>query len=143
MKIASLPSRPTAPASFGGKGFTSAQMKAAFDRLPLFIIERLNGLIDDILATGDDSLAGAIATGISAGHSLSSLFADITDGSFSSYLALGDEKLADYALRLDLAVNELTEKVAYILAAIDDPIISGGTPAERAALAISAEEVSD
>ena len=47
-KIASLPSRPTAPTAFGGKGYTSSEMKAAFDRLPLFIIERLNELIDDV-----------------------------------------------------------------------------------------------
>ncbi|MBQ7314885.1 MAG: hypothetical protein IJW83_02640 [Clostridia bacterium] len=48
IKIASLPTRPTAPTSFGGKGYTASDMKAAFDRLPLFIIERLNALIDDV-----------------------------------------------------------------------------------------------
>ena len=35
LKVASLPTRPTAPQSFGGKGFTAAEMKAAFDKLPL------------------------------------------------------------------------------------------------------------
>ena len=29
--ISSLPSRPTAPASFGGRGFSANEMKAAFD----------------------------------------------------------------------------------------------------------------
>ena len=48
LKISSLPSRPTAPPSFGGKGYTAKEMKEAFDKLPLFIIERLNSLIDDI-----------------------------------------------------------------------------------------------
>lgn len=48
IKISSLPTRPTAPTSFGGKGYTASDMKAAFDRLPLFIIERLNALIDDV-----------------------------------------------------------------------------------------------
>ena len=48
LKVASLPSRPTAPAANGGAGYTANQMKAAFDRLPLFIIERLNELIDDV-----------------------------------------------------------------------------------------------
>ena len=48
LKVASLPSRPTAPPSFGGRGYTAKEMKEAFDKLPLFIIGRLNSLIDDI-----------------------------------------------------------------------------------------------
>ncbi len=48
LKIASLPTRPTAPTTFGGMGYSAADMKAAFDALPLFIIERLNALIDDV-----------------------------------------------------------------------------------------------
>ena len=48
LKISSLPSRPTAPVANGGSGFTSNQMKAAFDRLPLYLVEKINGIIDDI-----------------------------------------------------------------------------------------------
>ena len=48
LKVASLPSRPTASADVGGRGYTATQMKEAFDRLPLFIIERLNDLIDEL-----------------------------------------------------------------------------------------------
>ena len=48
LKVASLPSRPTASADVGGRGYTPMQMKEAFDRLPLFIIERLNGLIGEL-----------------------------------------------------------------------------------------------
>ncbi len=48
MKISSLPTRPNASSAFGGKGYNSSEMKAAFDKLPLFIIERFNKLIDDI-----------------------------------------------------------------------------------------------
>ena len=32
MKISNLPTRPTSPQSFGGKGYTAADMKAAFDK---------------------------------------------------------------------------------------------------------------
>ena len=46
--IASLPTRPTAPTAFGGKGLTSVEMKEAFDKLPKLAIERFNDLIDDI-----------------------------------------------------------------------------------------------
>ena len=48
LTIASLPTRPTAPTAFGGKGLTSTEMKEAFDRLPMLAITRLNELIDDI-----------------------------------------------------------------------------------------------
>ena len=54
LKISSLPSRPTAPPSFGGRGYTAKEMKEAFDRLPLFIIERLNSLIDDVEIIKDE-----------------------------------------------------------------------------------------
>ena len=38
LKISSLPANPTAGVSYGGLGYNSNQMKAAFDALPLFII---------------------------------------------------------------------------------------------------------
>ena len=78
--IASLPSRPTAPKSLGGMGYGAAEMKHAFDRLPLYVAERYNELISDIKSFGDDSLAAAIPTGIKNGHTLHSLFEDIESG---------------------------------------------------------------
>ena len=48
LKIENLPTRPTAPEYFGGLGYSARDMKAAFDRLPLFIIEVLNSLIEDV-----------------------------------------------------------------------------------------------
>ncbi len=45
MGVASLPTRPTAPREFGGKGYTPAELKAAFDRLPRLIAERFNNLL--------------------------------------------------------------------------------------------------
>ena len=54
LRIASLPTRPTANSSFGSKGYTSTEMKEAFDLLPNLIAERLNALIEDAL---DGSLA--------------------------------------------------------------------------------------
>lgn len=43
--VSSLPITPTASPAFGGKSYTPAQMKAAFDRLPRLIAERLNAVI--------------------------------------------------------------------------------------------------
>ncbi len=48
LKVASLPTRPTAPTAFGGKGYTSTEMKQSFDRLPLRILSELNTLISEI-----------------------------------------------------------------------------------------------
>ncbi len=94
-KISSLPTRPTASSAFGGKGYTAAQMKAAFDALPLFIIERLNTLISDIKASPDESVAGEIKTGLTSQHTLAALFSDIKDGTFAAYLNVMGESLSD------------------------------------------------
>ncbi len=106
LKIASMPTRPTAPAAFGGGGYTPSELKAAFDRLPLFIIERFNALIEDILSCGEGSLADAIGTGISEGHTLASLFSDIVSGDFAAYLNVGGESLASALAR----INERLER---------------------------------
>ncbi len=103
LKVASLPTRPTSPKAFGGNGYTATQMKEAFDKLPLFIIERFNALISDILDTGADSIAHEIATGIKSGHTLSDLFEDISNGSFLNYVVLDNISLLRHfiALRKD------------------------------------------
>lgn len=115
--IASLPTRPTAPRSLGGMGYKASQMKSAFDKLPLYIIERYNELISDILALGDDSLAAAIPTGIKEGQSLSDLFADIESGAIAGYLTFLGKSLGDHITHiygememLKKALNSLTDK---------------------------------
>ena len=88
--VASLPVRPTASRELGGLGYSSSELKAAFDRLPLFIIERFNALLDDI---SDGSLAAQIPTNISPSHSLAKMLEDIKCGNFASYLSIGDASL--------------------------------------------------
>ena len=70
LKISSLPTRPTAPTAFGGKGYTATEMKEAFDKLPLKIIESFNSLIDDIEY-------GALAEAISEQEPIASLVRDV------------------------------------------------------------------
>ena len=48
LRVSSLPTRPTAPTAFGGKGYTATEMKAAFDMLPLYIKDSFNALVGDI-----------------------------------------------------------------------------------------------
>ena len=83
--ISSLPTRPTLSYSRGGAGYSASDMKAAFDKLPLLIIEKYNNLIDDVHALGDGSLASDIPTGIKDGHTLGALFEDLASGELATY----------------------------------------------------------
>ena len=80
-------------------------MKAAFDALPLLIIERFNLLLDDVSKVGEGSLASAIPTGIKEEQSLTELFAEITSGAFAAYLMVDGSSLmttvCDIKARLD------------------------------------------
>ena len=110
LKISSLPTRPTAPSSFGGRGYTSAEMKAAFDRLPLFIIERFNALIADIEAVGEGSLASSIMTELAEGHSLCHLFSEIKSGELLSRIPAGDGSLASELADIKERLSRLEER---------------------------------
>ncbi len=104
-KVASLPTRPTSVGIYGGLGYSSSEMKAAFDRLPLHIIEKFNSLLDDISALGEDSLASDIPTGINEEHRLCDLFSDIQNGNLASYMTVNGESLASIISRLSEAVG--------------------------------------
>lgn len=110
LKVSSLPTRPTAPVSLGGRGYSAEEMKAAFDRLPVYIIERFNRLIEDIEAVGEQSLAGAIKTGIADGHSLYDLFCDLKSGKALSYIGAGDRTLATELADIRARLTELEER---------------------------------
>jgi hypothetical protein len=105
--ISSLPSRPTAPVSLGGKGYGASQMKEAFDKLPLYIIERYNELINDISELGEDSLCAAIPTGIRDGHTLCDLFKDVKNGGLAGYLIFLGKSLNEHILALYEEIDAL------------------------------------
>ncbi|MBQ7387362.1 MAG: hypothetical protein IJW03_04255 [Clostridia bacterium] len=109
LSVSSLPTHPTAPEGLGGKGYTSADMKAAFDKLPLFIIERFNALIDDIESFGEDCAAASIPTGIEEGHTLFKLFSDVKDGNFAAYLTVGEVTLLTKLSELEAKISALEE----------------------------------
>lgn len=104
LTVSSLPTRPTAPTAFGGAGYTSSEIKAAFDRLPLLLVDRYNSLIDDAESYGEGSLASSIPTGISETHTLSDLFCDIESGALARYMTIGGGTLYSVLERLCLAV---------------------------------------
>ncbi|MGM9608590.1 MAG: hypothetical protein ACI3XE_00030 [Eubacteriales bacterium] len=55
--VTSLPLTPTASPALGGRNYTPAEMKAAFDRLPRLVAERLNELLTML---GDGCILGEI-----------------------------------------------------------------------------------
>lgn len=109
--ISSLPTKPTTPSFYGGKGLSAKEMKEAFDKLPLYIIERFNELLDDINADGDDSLCASIKTGITDSHTLKNLFDDITSGVLSSYMGAPSGTLSEYLLSLREDVDAIKERL--------------------------------
>lgn len=111
LKISSLPTRPTAPTSYGGLGYSAAQMKAIFDALPLFIIERFNSLLDDLASVGADSASASIPTGIKEGHTLATLFADVKNGNLASYLSVGAHSLLVELSEMKERIRRLEEVV--------------------------------
>ena len=111
LKVSSLPTRPTAPAAFGGKGYTADELKAAFDALPLYIIEKFNSLIDDLTTEGEDGILADILTGIKSGHTLRDMLSDIKNGDFVSYLAVGDLTLGEYLAKMKTDLDKVALKV--------------------------------
>ena len=105
--ISSLPSRPTAPKSLGGKGYGATEMKAAFDKLPLYLVEKYNDLICDISDIGEDSLAASILSGIKDEHTLSNLFEDIKSGGIATYLTFLGKTLHEHIMHLYEEIDAL------------------------------------
>ena len=90
IRVSSLPTHPTAPKTHGGMGYSSRDMKAAFDKLPLYIIERYNALIEDISDIGEDSISASIPPGIRSRHTLADLFDDIKSSVTSEFSLFTD-----------------------------------------------------
>ena len=101
LMVSNLPTRPTADPLYGGEGYSAQDMKRAFDLLPLYIIDRLNLLIEDAGRLGNGSLASEIPTGIAEGHKLSTLFSDIENGNLASYIKINGESLSTVIARLE------------------------------------------
>lgn len=109
--IASLPSRPTAPRSMGGRGFKAKEMKEAFDKLPLYIAERYNDLIDDIKCEGEGSVAFSIPSGIKDAHTLGDLFVDVKTGELATYFSFLGKSLLAHVITLYSEIGSLRARL--------------------------------
>ena len=109
--ISSLPTRPTASREHGGMGYGATEMKAAFDKLPLKIIEHFNALLSDIEAFGDNSLAAAIPTGIKDDHTLHTLFEDIRTGELAAYFSILGKSLLSHLISIYSELDNIKRKL--------------------------------
>ena len=114
-RVASLPTRPTAPMAFGGKGYTPTELKEAFDKLALHVIEKYNELIDDIVGMPGNSISDEIKTAITEAHTLSAMFADIKNGGFIEYVKTPEGTLAESLAGLRADVNKLADRLGITL----------------------------
>ena len=111
LSVSSLPTRPTAPKAFGGRGYTASDMKGAFDKLPFLIVTRFNSLLDDITAKGAGSLAAAIPTGIDEEHTLLDLFIDLESGAAATYITVHGNSLAEKIAFFEERIRVLENKL--------------------------------
>jgi hypothetical protein len=111
LKVSSLPTRPTAPAAFGGSGYSANEMKAAFDRFPEFLLEKLNLLIDDLTKEGDESYVGNFKTGITSTHTLKKLMKEIVNGTMANYLTVNGRPLIDNINMINAEIEMLKKRL--------------------------------
>ena len=132
LRIAALPSRPTASSAFGGRGYTATQLKEAFDRLPLLLIERFNALLSDIESTGKGSLADTVPTGLENGHTLATLFKDLKSDTLSTYLDVGERSLYNALTEMESTLDTLVLLMGDSYHGPKSFLVDIGSPADRA-----------
>lgn len=126
LSIASLPTRPTAPTAFGGRGYSSVEMKECFDKLPRLIIERLNLLIDELDSGLIQRLALSISTGITETHTLSDFLREFQSGELAMRFPFDSTKRT-----IGEVLPPLIEKVNAFYYMDEDYVLDGGTPSQR------------
>ena len=109
--VSSLPTRPTASVAFGGKGYTSAEMKEAFDRLPKLIIERFNLLLSDLC---DGQILEDIPTDIENLPTVRKLIGGIENEELSSAIMVFGTSLRSFLLKLRDDVDTLMSNAGII-----------------------------
>ena len=114
--IASLPTRPTAPTTFGGRGYTATEMTEAFDKLPRLVAERLNDLIGDIQ---NGNIAEDMPTGITGLATLSAVYESIADGSIAAKLKVEGEALPSVIASLQRSIELIASRCGVDLSEVN------------------------
>ena len=105
--ISNLPTRPNAPTSMGGKGYSAAELKSAFDSLPKLIAERYNELIDDLTnPEGSEIIKSFKPEGLS-GESLEDFFESVKESTILDRLIIDGDVLSYYLRALKSEVESL------------------------------------
>ena len=107
--VQALPTTPSAQGTAGG--YSPTEIKAAFDRLTVHVIEKYNLLVDAIHSSGADSILAEIPSGIRDGHTAAELIEDIKSGNISSYLKVADRSLCEEIAMLRERITRLEERI--------------------------------
>ena len=100
LSVASLPTNPTAEKR-GEKRYTPEELKAAFDRLPLYVAKRLNSLIDEIEG---ESFAFSVKLGE---EDLGSFYLDTLSGRILDRIPILDTTLTEFLLSMRRDIDTL------------------------------------
>lgn len=112
--VQALATRPNDAARYGEGGLSAEQLKRKFDRLPEFIIDKVNELIDILTSSGDKDVRDYIKIGLNDGiNTLADFVCSITDGKLANAISLSltlspDEKknLTDILDSFDSSITE-------------------------------------
>ena len=107
--VSSLPTSPTSSGPMGG--YSAEEMKLAFDRLAIHVIEQYNLLIDAIHSDTSSSILGEIPTGIWDGQTLRDLMNDLTGGEFAVYMKVGNRSVLEEIQSLSHRIGALEERL--------------------------------
>jgi len=113
LRVAALPTRPTAPTEYGGRGYTAREMKEAFDKLPELVAERLNLLITDVT---DGEICTAIPTKIGGLDTLYDVLCGISDERLAGCMRVQGTTLAALLLEIRSELDELRAAVGEVTA---------------------------
>ena len=131
MKVSSLPTRPTAPTAFGGRGYTATDMKQAFDKLPLYLVKKYNELIDAITAVADESIIDLIPSGLGDDHMCGDVIRDMRSGALSYYLMVFEKSLAEHIATIGADISAIKRDMGDSYTAREFVVLDCGKPYDR------------
>ena len=106
--VRALPNAPIAQGVSGG--YSAGEIKQAFDRLTVHVIEQFNLLINAIHSSGNASIMAEMPTGLNENHTLAQLISDIRNGNLSAYLTVNNNSLAEEIAEIRAKITALEEE---------------------------------
>ena len=107
--ISSLPARPNQDIASGGKSYSSAELRAAFDKLPLLLVGRYNDLLSD-MESGD--ILELISIDGDGDRSLKTFFEDLLSGVWAGYATVDGAPLHNIIKDITRRLSAIEEVIS-------------------------------